>query len=211
MNQDDLQAQFDAWAQTYDEEVQTSGFPFEGYALTLRLVFAQADVRPGMRVLDLGVGTGNLARPFVEAGCEVVGVDFSEEMLARTNAKLPTLQTIQADLTRTEPLFTQECRFERIVSNYVFHEFVLERKLALLDDLAQRNLCEGGRIVIGDVMFAEAAERDHVREIYAAQWDDEFYWLVDETQVMLEGAGWEVVYSPTSFCTGVLLLTPPVL
>ena len=87
MNQEELQAQFDAWAQNYDEEVQTAGFPFEGYAATLRTVFAQADVRPGMRVLDLGVGTGNLARPFQEAGCEVIGLDFSEEMLSAGKSK----------------------------------------------------------------------------------------------------------------------------
>ena len=102
----------------------------------------------------------------------------------------------------------QERYFDRIVSNYVFHEFTPEMKLSLLTRLAEQYLVADGRIVIGDVMFPDAVERDHVREAYSAQWEDEFFWLVDETRLALEDMGWEVGYSPTSFCTGVLLLTP---
>ena len=38
-------------------------------------------------VLELGVGTGRLALPLAGRGVEVVGVDASEEMLARLRAK----------------------------------------------------------------------------------------------------------------------------
>lgn len=36
---------------------------------------------PGQRVVDVGTGTGTLARGFARRGCEVVGVDPSEPML----------------------------------------------------------------------------------------------------------------------------------
>ena len=37
---------------------------------------------PGQRVLDLGCGTGNLAREFARRGCKVTGVDISEVQIA---------------------------------------------------------------------------------------------------------------------------------
>ena len=33
-------------------------------------------IRPSLRVLELGIGTGNLAERFVAAGCQVWGLDF---------------------------------------------------------------------------------------------------------------------------------------
>lgn len=39
---------------------------------------------PGHRVVDLGTGTGVLARGFAAAGCRVTGVDVAPEMLAQT-------------------------------------------------------------------------------------------------------------------------------
>lgn len=37
---------------------------------------------PGQRVLDLGCGTGNIARELARRGCEVTGVDISEGQIA---------------------------------------------------------------------------------------------------------------------------------
>lgn len=44
--------------------------------------------RAGGRVLELGCGTGRILIPTAAAGCEIVGVDLSEAMLARCRAKL---------------------------------------------------------------------------------------------------------------------------
>ena len=85
-------ADFDEWAATYDVSVASdSGFPFDGYSRVLRTVVEIARPFAGQKVLDLGVGTGNLAVPFALAGCDVWGLDFSSEMLARAAIKLPLL------------------------------------------------------------------------------------------------------------------------
>ena len=64
------------------------GFPFDGYEEVLDRVAAAAHARPGMAVLDLGIGTGNLAARLVAQGCTVWGIDFSTEMLKRAHGKL---------------------------------------------------------------------------------------------------------------------------
>jgi SAM-dependent methyltransferase len=46
-----------------------------------------ADLAPGGRVLELGVGTGRIALPLAARGLDVWGVDASSEMLQRLKAK----------------------------------------------------------------------------------------------------------------------------
>ncbi len=54
-----------------------AGFPPE----LLDRLAATGVVRPGARVVDLGTGTGSLARLFAQHGCEVTGVDIAGPLL----------------------------------------------------------------------------------------------------------------------------------
>lgn len=53
------------------------GFPAELFERLVRLDIGQR----GQRVLDLGTGTGNMARSFARRGCDVVGLDPSQALL----------------------------------------------------------------------------------------------------------------------------------
>lgn len=210
MSQEELQAGFDEWAHTYDRDVAAAGgFPFAGYARALKTIWELAGTGPGMSVLDLGVGTGNLARRFLASGCDVLGADFSAEMLAKTREKLPGLDLVQVDLTLDEWPPALERRFERIVSNYTFHEFPWPAKLRILSRLAGRNLAENGRIIIGDIIFPTRADLDRARVEAGNAWEEEYYWIVEETREALEPLGWQVAFHPVSFCAGVFAFTPP--
>ncbi len=46
---------------------------------------------PGMRLLDLGCGTGNITIPLAQKGYQVTAVDLSAEMLAQAKAKCAAL------------------------------------------------------------------------------------------------------------------------
>jgi SAM-dependent methyltransferase len=72
---------FDRAAQTYDD---TRGLPL---ALMDAAVAALARALVGGRVLEVGVGTGRFALPLGERGLRVVGLDISEKMITRAQAK----------------------------------------------------------------------------------------------------------------------------
>ncbi len=58
---------------------------------------------PGSRVLDVGCGTGRMARLLCERRFEAVGVDGSQEMLALARGNAPRAQFEQADIRRSLP------------------------------------------------------------------------------------------------------------
>ena len=117
---------FDAWAARYDTAVAAGGqdFPFAGYDEVLATAVRTAEARPSLRVLELGIGTGNLVERFVAAGCQVWGLDLSAAMLAQARVKLPQVHLVQADLLAAWPLAARPL-FDRVVAAYVLHEFDL--------------------------------------------------------------------------------------
>ena len=69
-----------------------------------RLAAEAAGLPPGGRVLDVGVGTGRLARPLAERGVWVCGVDIAPRMLAKLMEQLDhrhvALDPVLADITQ---------------------------------------------------------------------------------------------------------------
>lgn len=145
MNHNERVELFDGWAKKYDAAVSPAQirFPFEGYEEVLDEAVRLSQAAPGMQVLDLGIGTGNLAARFLRKGCVVWGVDFSKGMIAKTRKKLPETVLVQADLLSDWPVELDR-RFDRVVSAYVFHEFNLETKIGLLRRIASNHLSATG-------------------------------------------------------------------
>lgn len=197
---------FDQWAGTYDGDVVAyDQFPFAGYERILRTIVTLAEPRPGMSVLDIGIGTGNLARLFHEAGCKVWGADYSAAMLAKAQQKLPEATLVLHDLRAAWPARLDR-RFDRIVSAYTFHHFELDRKVAILAEMASDRLGESGRIVIADISFrSEQAMRTFAASL-GDEWEEEPYWLADLAQAALEQAGFRCNYEQVSPCGGVYTL-----
>lgn len=85
---------FNDWAENYNDHVNEEEFPFAGYKQVFDTVASKVMAREGACVLDLGIGTGQLARHFYEAGHPVTGVDFSEEMLQIARQSMPKAELI---------------------------------------------------------------------------------------------------------------------
>ncbi|WP_374927845.1 demethylmenaquinone methyltransferase [Kytococcus sedentarius] len=62
-----------------------------------RAVTRTIEPRPGMRILDLGAGTGTSSEPLADAGADVVPADFSEGMLAEGRRRRPDMPFTHAD------------------------------------------------------------------------------------------------------------------
>lgn len=194
---------FDEWAPTYDESVTPGkGFPFEGYAAVLSTITRLAPPVPGARVLDMGIGTGNLARLYADQGCSIWGLDFSAIMLEIACSKIPGLVPGHADLRRDWPL-EFNLRFDLIVSAYTFHHFTLIEKRTLVQRILNESLADNGKLVIGDIAFQNAADQDACRRRVGMDWEQEEYWLADETLAAFKDSGLACRFTPVSFCAGV--------
>jgi putative AdoMet-dependent methyltransferase len=198
---------FDEWAEHYDKSVRDNDhFPFIGYEQVLETIFHLTQARPGDSVLDLGAGTGNLASIFVNNGCQVWGLDFSSEMLVRARRKLPQAIFGQVDLRDEWPLEFQR-RYQFIVSAYTFHHFPLAEKVSLVQRLFDEFLLPGGLVIIGDIAFDNSLEQDRLRLNQGDEWEDEYYWLADETLEALQMAGLQAEFTKVSGCAGVFRIT----
>ena len=90
-----VQRMFDRIAPVYDvmNRVMTGGLDRRWRRITV-----EQAVSPGDRVLDACCGTGDLAIAAQRRGAaEVVGLDFSEEMLERARRKAPELEWVRGD------------------------------------------------------------------------------------------------------------------
>jgi len=141
---------FDALAAGYDRFNRLSSLGLDALwrKKTLEII------RPGMRVLDIGTGTGDLAlgalRIVGERG-EVVGLDFSEPML-QVAARKTELQnapgTIRWELRGAEEIPFEETPYDAAVSGFVLRNL---RGIESILAGVYRSLRPGGLISFVDL------------------------------------------------------------
>ena len=202
---------FDQWASSYDAQVSAAeGFPFAGYNdVIAAVVDAVVCVHPA-KVLELGVGTGNVAHAISvrDPSIEYWGLDFSTEMLGHAKVKLPDARLLQADLNDLPALALP--KFDAVVAAYVLHEFADDRKPDLLEHLFEQRLSTSGIVIVGDVSFLTVEARSEAQRIHAARWDPgEHYFAGDLLMPRLRERRIEAAYMQISVCAGLFRLTRP--
>jgi SAM-dependent methyltransferase len=77
------------------------------------------NLKPGMKVLDVACGTGNLALPAARAGAEVTGVDIAPNLVeqARENAKREGLN-VKFDEGDAEALPYEDASFDAVITMF---------------------------------------------------------------------------------------------
>ena len=94
----------------------------------------EVEVTAGKRVLDVGTGPGLVAAGATERGASVVGVDFSDVMLAEARRLHPEIEFRSGS---AEALPFEDGEFDAVVGNFVLHhsgqpDKVLEEALRVL-------------------------------------------------------------------------------
>ncbi|MEY3213720.1 MAG: hypothetical protein RIT28_4201 [Pseudomonadota bacterium] len=146
---DVLARHYDAIAPTYDAGGVEHNETMWRHTST-NVVCNDADIDHDDVVLDLGCGTGNVARTLAPHVRRVVGVDCSARMLDRARLNAPkNCEWVWGDL-RQPPKVEG---LTLITANYALHHLDRE-ELRTIWRWAQRTLPPGGKLVIGDLFFS---------------------------------------------------------
>ncbi len=136
----DLRADFGKTAEDYGRH--RAGFPNEFFE---RLA-AMGIVRSGIRALDLGTGTGTIARGLALRGCDVTALDRSEPLMEQAREMDREAQVaVNYVVAPAEETGLDAATFDLITAGQCWHWFDRPRAAAE----ARRLLNAGGRLVIG--------------------------------------------------------------
>ncbi|WP_172370615.1 class I SAM-dependent methyltransferase [Sporosarcina jiandibaonis] len=201
---------FDLWANEYDQTVQISEesnlYPFAGYKEILNTIFNEVMQTKQSKVLDIGFGTGVLTSKLYENGHQIDDIDFSGEMIAIAQSKMPQANLIEWDISNGLPEEILTNKYDAIVSTYALHHLTDEAKITFIQKLLLL-LNNDGQILIGDIAFQTRENLDKCRKESAGYWDDdEFYFVADEIYSAFGDVCTSEFY-PISHCGGVFIIT----
>lgn len=190
---------FDGWTRAYDEDVKRDAGVlkiYENYETVLQMVFEEVEnfQRKDGKILEIGVGTGNLAGKFLQNKYHIIGIDQSRQMLAVAKEKYPKLHVRLGEFLKI-PYENQT--FDVIVSTYAFHHLNEEEKRVAIAEM-MRVLKKDGRIILGDLMFQNKAEEQKIRSTLSPEQikelNGEYYSYLNLLAKEVEQYGKRVVY-----------------
>jgi ubiquinone/menaquinone biosynthesis C-methylase UbiE len=129
------------FARIYDRVLEPLNAPLRGIGMEL------CPPAPGMRVLDVGCGTGALLEGYLDGGCEGHGVDLSPAMLGRARIRLGDRAKLR--LGDAADLPYPDGSFDLVVAATLLHELGETVRQAALREMA-RVLANDGRVLVID-------------------------------------------------------------
>ncbi len=93
-----------------------------------------AGLKAGMRVLEIGCGTGLFTEMFAQSQCSIVAVDLSRELIDKARNRCPERHNIQYVVQNFNDLEDDNC-FDAIIGSSVLHHLDVESSLVKMFDL----------------------------------------------------------------------------
>jgi ubiquinone/menaquinone biosynthesis C-methylase UbiE len=127
---------------------------------------AQAELAPGLRVLEIGCGTGNVTvrAKRVAPGTDMIGLDPDPLALARAQRKVRGMTGIRFERAYAQELPFADGEFDRALSSMMLHHLDEDVKAGALAEV-YRVLRPGGRLHIVDI-----GGHTTVHHGFAARW-----------------------------------------
>lgn len=101
----------------------------------------------GMRVLDVGCGTGAQLQHYAAAGCVVTGIDLSEAMLGRARTRLGDAADLR--IAEAAHLPFDDAAFDLVTATLVVHEVAADDRQVVVKEM-RRVVRADGRLLITD-------------------------------------------------------------
>lgn len=139
------------------------------------------------KILDVGSGPGQFAKHMIEKGFEVIGIDFSKEMVAIAKEKVPSVDFHHMDMRHLD--FPNNS-FDGVFSAYSLIHIPSEEVLATLKGF-RRVLKAGGYVEIA----VQKGEADKIIDEPFMPTEKMFFNFFTEERIakFLEDAGFQVV------------------
>lgn len=154
------------------------------------------EIKEGEKVLDLGCGTGDLAKKLCDIGGDVIGADKSQNMITQASMKYPEIKFVVRDVTD----LGYKNEFDVVFSNAALH-WVKQPKQAL--NCIYQSLRPSGRFVAefggkGNVQMITNEIINQINHSGNEFNSEQFPWYypsIGEYTSLMEEAGFRVTFA----------------
>lgn len=164
---ENVKRHFEAEAQEFDAIIRRL-IPYYEQMLDALLVGLPFDPAEPIRVIDLGCGTGTIARRIKDAypQAQMTCVDIAEKMLQIAQAKLADDQGVRYQLANLEK-YEFDQTYDVIVSSLALHHLVTDQDKIKFYSKIYNSLAPGGVFYNADVILGSNAQ---LQKRYMEKW-----------------------------------------
>lgn len=123
---------FDKIADLFDNHYNVYSKPTGRLRVKRRLALfsKHCQLRTGLKVLEIGCGTGEYSRGLMECGCALFSTDISFNMLNKATKKIAKQNNIHFFISDSEELAVKDNVFDAVVGNSVLHHLDVRKVLS---------------------------------------------------------------------------------